>query len=690
MAGQLADDLAPVPRPPTRSRCSRRGRRCRSSGSARASRRWAGASRCCGGCATPSACPAVIVAGVRALLQRLGPGADRRRADHRPPRRRSSTPTSSSRALVEFGYRREELVEHRGEFARRGAIIDVFPSTADAPIRIDLWGDEVDRLTTFGVNDQRSIGDLDEVADLPGPRADRRPTTCGRGPPSWSATEPWGREQWERLAEGALFDGMESWLPWLVDDEHAAHRRAARRRAKVVLVEPRRMRDRAADLLAEEDDLARALASHVGARRRPAVPPPARRARPPARRGATRSGRSTRRRSRPTRRSSQASGLGPGRRRRRRARRPADRAARRRATASSSPPTATARPTAWPRCCSTTASTCRSHRGDAGDLTRPGGHVVVAPLHRGVTLPGGQAGDRRRERPHRPPPRPPPAAAAPARRRRRSSRTSSPATTSSTTSTASAATSGMVKRAIGGVERDYLLLAYKGGDKLYVPSDQIDTRAPVRRRRGARRCTASAAATSPRPRAGSARRSREIAQELVVLYQKRVNADGPRLRPATRRGSARWRTPSRTSRRPTSARPSTTSRPTWSGRTRWTAWCAATSASARPRSPSGPRSRRSRTASRSPCSCPTTLLAQQHGNTFADRFAGYPIRVEVLSAASSPRRRPREVVDGLAYRRGRLRHRHPPPARRATSSSRTSACSSSTRSSASACSTRRR
>ena len=34
---------------------------------------------------------------------------------------------------------------------------------------------------------------------------------------------------------------------------------------------------------------------------------------------------------------------------------------------------------------------------------------------------------------------------------------------------------GMVKRSIGGIERDYLLVAYKGGDKLYVPSDQVDT-----------------------------------------------------------------------------------------------------------------------------------------------------------------------------------------------------------------------
>jgi transcription-repair coupling factor (superfamily II helicase) len=44
---------------------------------------------------------------------------------------------------------------------------------------------------------------------------------------------------------------------------------------------------------------------------------------------------------------------------------------------------------------------------------------------------------------------------------------------------------------------------------------------------------------------------------------------------------------------------------------------------------------------------PTTLLAQQHGNTFADRFAGYPIRVEVLSRFLTPRQA-RTVVEGLA------------------------------------------
>ena len=210
----------------------------------------------------PDRCPAVIVAGVRALLQKLGPGATTIEPIIVRPAALGGEPVDPedlAHRLVEFGYRREELVEHRGEFARRGAIVDVFPSTADAPIRIDLWGDEVDRLTRFGVNDQRSTEDLDAVAIFPArelmPTADVRARAA-----RLVATEPWGREQWERLAEGVHFDGMESWLPWLVDDDLLLTD-VLPEAAKVLLVEPRRMRDRAIDLIAEEDDLARTLAS---------------------------------------------------------------------------------------------------------------------------------------------------------------------------------------------------------------------------------------------------------------------------------------------------------------------------------------------------------------------------------------------------------------------------------------------
>ena len=62
------------------------------------------------------------------------------------------------------------------------------------------------------------------------PASSCRPTMCANEAAGLVASEPWGREQWERLAEGAHFDGMESWLPWLIDSDRLPHRRLARRR----------------------------------------------------------------------------------------------------------------------------------------------------------------------------------------------------------------------------------------------------------------------------------------------------------------------------------------------------------------------------------------------------------------------------------------------------------------------------
>ncbi len=106
--------------------------------------------------------PRVIVAPVRALLQRIGPLEGAAPLHIRPGAagRRSAILLPE---LVARGYRREHQVEHRGEFAVRGGIVDVFPSTADEPVRVDLWGDEVDRLTAFSVSDQRSSRDLEAV-----------------------------------------------------------------------------------------------------------------------------------------------------------------------------------------------------------------------------------------------------------------------------------------------------------------------------------------------------------------------------------------------------------------------------------------------------------------------------------------------------------------------------------------------
>ncbi len=110
------------------------------------------------------------------------------------------------------------VVEHRGEVAVRGSIVDVYPSTADAPVRIDLWGDEVDRLTEFAVDDQRATASLSEVTIFPARELLPDDAVRERAE-ALIAAEPWGREQWQRLSDGQFFDGMESWLPWLVDGE---------------------------------------------------------------------------------------------------------------------------------------------------------------------------------------------------------------------------------------------------------------------------------------------------------------------------------------------------------------------------------------------------------------------------------------------------------------------------------------
>ena len=83
----------------------------------------------------------------------------------------------------------------------------------------------------------------------------------------------------------------------------------------------------------------------------------------------------------------------------------------------------------------------------------------------------------------------------------------------------------MVTRALGGVERDYLLLEYRGEDKLYVPTDQIGV---VRHYTGGDSPKLSKMGGSDWAKTKAKVRSEvsEIAQELVVLYQRRITAAG--------------------------------------------------------------------------------------------------------------------------------------------------------------------
>ncbi|NDH45252.1 MAG: transcription-repair coupling factor [Actinobacteria bacterium] len=206
--------------------------------------------------------PRFIVTSIRAVLQRLSPAARTfspfvvRRGEMLDVQHLTNT-------LSEWGYLREHLVEHRGEFANRGGIFDVFDSTADMPVRIELWGDDVERISAFAVNDQRSIRDLAEVTLYPARELLIDDQIVQRAT-ALASSEPWGREQWERVVTRSGFDGMENWLAWLVDEETTLLDllpETLADRAAVVLLDPAYTRSRAQELANEESAVAEALAS---------------------------------------------------------------------------------------------------------------------------------------------------------------------------------------------------------------------------------------------------------------------------------------------------------------------------------------------------------------------------------------------------------------------------------------------
>ena len=285
------------------------------------------------------------------------------------------------------------------------------------------------------------------------------------------------------------------------------------------------MRDRAIDLLAEEDDLGQGAGVDVGARPRQAVPPPARRARPPARRPATRRlddrlGAGVAR----TRRSSQASGWGP-------------------VVGDGAGLVARLTQLLADGYRVVVAADGEGSAERLAALLRD--HGLDLPVHRGTapatsprpaatsSSPRCTTASRCRRPSWRSSPRATsPAAAAPTAGRGRAGATApaffedlKPGNYVVHVQHGVGRYEGMVKRTIGGVERDYLLVAYKGDDKLYVPSDQIDV---LRQYVGGEAPTLHRLGGSDFAKAKSRVRSavREIAQELVVLYQKRVNAEG--------------------------------------------------------------------------------------------------------------------------------------------------------------------
>jgi transcription-repair coupling factor (superfamily II helicase) len=596
--------------------------------------------------------PWVVVAPIRALLQRLGPRVE----DAEPVIVRRGEEVDAEQLvarLVHAGYRREYQVEHRGEIAVRGGIIDVFPSTDDFGVRIDMWGDDVERLTSFDVGDQRSVSEI-EHTEIFGCRELVLTDDVRQRARRLSMDAPVGRDVFERIAEGMLFDGMESWLPWLTDDERL-FTDLLHPDAHVVLVEPRRMRDRATELIDEESALAETLSSTWA--------PSATQPQPLRLDAATR------------------------------LHLPFDRLlAKTAARVATFIPTADRADTTalvargWPPVLGDSAGLakrlgdlsrsghrvviCADGRGSAdrmasvlgaeglethplldddhpargSDLRRPGVHIVVAPLDRGALLPDSllalvsEPDITGRRRPHRV-----------ARPRAR-------AVEGFFDDLASGAYvvhhvhgvaryGGLVRRAISGSERDYLLLEYRGGDKLYVPSDQIDSITPYA---GGDQPALNRLGGAEWQKQKSRVRAavREVAKELVALYRRRASEPGHAFALDTPWQSELEQafpypeTPDQLRAvedvKADMERPVPMDRLVCGdvgfGKTE-VALRAVFKAI--------------QDGYQAAVLVPTTLLAQQHYQTFAERYAPYPVRVEMLSRFLTTAEA-RKVVDDLA------------------------------------------
>ena len=576
--------------------------------------------------------PDIVVAPIKAVLQRLGPWRTAARPVELAKGHRVNVEELVGQ-LVAMGYRRESIVEHRGELAVRGGIVDIFPSTADEPIRVDLWGDEVDRLTRFDVADQRSIDDVSSV-ELFGCRELVVDQDMRERAADLVGSAPWGRHQWDRLADGEQFDGMESWLPWLADSEELITDLLGDD-ALVVMVEPGRVRDRAGELLDEESALADALASTWGLEEGSGAP----RLHVPFDRLLVATDASV-------------VSLVP---------------------TSVGPDVPLIESRGWEPIlgdgnkmaaqvaslvgsgysvvlCSSTAGGAERLSGilaeegvtvpvvgvgdepstadGALDLTAAGAKIVVAVIDRGFVLPGAkvavltESDVTGRRRPHRQ-----------ARTRARPVDgffdDLAPGSYVVHRQHGVAKYGGMVTRTMAGATRDYLLLEYRGADKLYLPTDQIELLTPYA---GGDSPSVSRLGGSEWQKARSKARAavHEVAEELVALYRRRLEVVGHAFGPDTP-----WQAELESSFpfietsdqlaaiedvKADMERPLPMDRLVCGdvgfGKTEVAIRAVFKAV---------------QDGYQAAVLVPTTLLASQHAQTFADRYAPFPIKVELLS-----------------------------------------------------------
>nr|WP_199858973.1 transcription-repair coupling factor [Frigoribacterium sp. CFBP 8751] len=160
--------------------------------------------------------PIVVVAGVRAALQPLSDNLVELDPVRLTVGERGHDLSGIAVHLVDLAYARVDMVTRRGEFAVRGGILDVFPPTAEHPVRVDFFGDEVDQIRRFSVADQRSLDGEVPSVELPPSREMLLTEAVRQRAREMQHEFPSLSQMLAKIAEGIPVEGMESLAPALV------------------------------------------------------------------------------------------------------------------------------------------------------------------------------------------------------------------------------------------------------------------------------------------------------------------------------------------------------------------------------------------------------------------------------------------------------------------------------------------
>ncbi len=111
--------------------------------------------------------PLLIVASARAVMTRTLPRRDFLKASKRLSVGQTVSPDALIRHWISIGYQSADTVLEAGQFSRRGGILDLWPPSAPAPLRFDFFGDELDTLRSFDPASQRTLEKLQSVLVTP-------------------------------------------------------------------------------------------------------------------------------------------------------------------------------------------------------------------------------------------------------------------------------------------------------------------------------------------------------------------------------------------------------------------------------------------------------------------------------------------------------------------------------------------